>query len=562
MGVHIRSANRSNVLNTAAILAGTFFLSAVALFVFIWSLRRGGSMSRPDGGRVIFEEGEIGTIEEPSTDAVGRKALQALSDQGPIEYREEDRSADLRDRRIADRSTRLPVQVLFGSAVVWLLVGSVAGLVSSIKLHEPDWLTSSAWMTFGRLRTVHLNAVAYGWTALGLLGLVMWLLPRLLRTPLRGGAFPVAGAVLWNIGLTLGLASILVGISDGMEWLEIPWQVGGLFAIGGGLIAIPLVLMLVRKRVGHLYVSVWYFGAALFWFPVLYLTAKIPGLHTGVEQATMNWWYGHNVLGYFFTPMALGCIYYFLPKVIGRPVVSYDLSLLGFWTLAFFYGQVGGHHLIGGPIPVWLQTLSIVQSVMMVIPVLAFTVNQHSTMRGHFKALKHSPTLRFILFGGMMYTLVSLQGSAEALRTVNNVTHFTHFTVAHAHLGMYAFIALVVFGSAYFAMPRVFEVEWPKPKLINVHFGLVVGGFGIYFISLTIGGWLQGLALLDAARPFMESVTLTLPFLKLRSLGGTLMTVGHFVFAYHFAAMAWVATRSARVSAPSLTVPAREVLPS
>ncbi len=523
-------------MNISAILATTYIISLLGLFVFIWSLRKGGGQSRPDGGRVIFEPGEVGHVEEPSVNTEERTALQAVSDSGngdasPATSRE---AADLRVRREGDQSSRGPVLFLLSSAVVWLLVGSLAGLVSSIKLHEPDWLVEAAWMTFGRMRSLHLNAVAYGWTALAALGLATWLLPRLLRTPLRGGAFTWAGTVLWNVGLALGLYAIATGASDGMEWLEIPWQIGTLFALGGAMIGVPLVLMLPRSRVGHLYVSVWYLGAALFWFPVLYVVAKIPGLHVGVEQATMNWWYGHNVLGYFFTPMALGCIYYFVPKVIGRPVQSYDLSLLGFWTLAFFYGQVGAHHLLGGPIPVWLMTLSIVQSVMMVVPVIAFSVNQHLTMRGHFRAVLHSPTLRFVLFGAMMYTLASLQGSMQALRSVNNLTHFTHFTVAHAHLGMYAFVAMVMFGSAYFVMPRVLDVEWPKPALISWHFRLVIAGFAIYIISLSIGGWLQGLALLDPMRPFMESVTLTYPWLRLRSLGGLLMTLGHFVFAWHF----------------------------
>lgn len=352
-------------MNISAILASTYIISILGLALFIWSLRKGGGQSRPDGGRVIFEPGEIGQIEEPSAEAASRQALQGITDGATGHVLG---SVELRARHAADGSTAAPVLLLLSTAVIWLLVGSVAGLISSIKLHEPDWLTHDAVFTFGRLRSVHLNAVAYGWTSLAALAIATWMLPRLLRTPLRGSSFTYAGALLWNIGLMLGLYSIAMGVTDGMEWLEIPWPMGVLFAIGGALMGVPLLLMLPRAQVDHLYVSVWYIGAALFWFPILYVVAKLPGLHVGVEQATMNWWFGHNVLGYFFTPMALAAVYYFVPKVIGRPIQSYDLSLLGFWTLAFFYGQVGAHHLIGGPIPVWLVTLSIVQSVMMVIP--------------------------------------------------------------------------------------------------------------------------------------------------------------------------------------------------
>jgi len=174
---------------------------------------------------------------------------------------------------------------------------------------------------------------------------------------------------------------------------------------------------------------------------------------------------------------------------------------------------------------------------MMIIPVVAFGVNQFHTMLGHMRMLIHSPTLRFLAFGGLMYLASSLQGSFESLRSVNTVVHFTHYTVAHAHLGLYAFVAMALFGGMYFVMPRVMEREWPYPRLILWHFWLSALGVGIYFVGLTIGGWLQGLAMLDGARPFMESVALTLPYLRARSIGGALMTLGHLVFATHFLLM-------------------------
>jgi cytochrome c oxidase cbb3-type subunit 1 len=185
-------------------------------------------------------------------------------------------------------------------------------------------------------------------------------------------------------------------------------------------------------------------------------------------------------------------------------------------------------------VPGWLITLSIVQSVMMVVPVAAFTVNQYWTLRGHVGALWTSPTLRFIGFGGLMYTATSVQGSLEALRSVNAVTHFTHFTVAHAHLGMYGFVTMVFFGAIYFITPRICGREWPSRRLIAAHFWFAAAGITLYFVSLTVGGWLQGKAMLDESRPFMDSVALTLPYLKARSLGGALMGIGHLVFAVHF----------------------------
>ena len=529
-------------MDTVTILLLTFILSVTGLFIFIWSLRKNLFDDNPAAARVIFSEGEIGRVEEP---ALTPGQLQSLQDTVGAHKMPDDPAkvarmqAELASRIQADRSTSLITFVFLSCAIVWLVFASTAGLISSIKLHQPDFLTSQAWMTFGRMRTLHLNAVAYGWCPMAAFGIAIWTIPRLLKTELVGGRFALLGCMLWNAGLIAGLGSIAAGFNSGLEWLEIPWQISILLVIGGALIGLPLVYTLQNRRVDHLYVSVWYMGAALFWFPVLYLVAKIPGLHFGVEQATMNWWYGHNVLGLYYTPIALGTIYYFLPKIIGRPIQSYNLSLLGFWALAFFYGQVGGHHLIGGPVPGWLVTLSIVQSIMMIVPVIAFSVNQHLTMRGHFKTLVYSPTLRFIVLGGMMYTLSSLQGSVEALRSVNTITHFTHFTVAHAHLGLYGFFSLVMFGAIYFVMPRVMSWEWPYPRLIALHFWLIVTGFAIYFIGLSIGGWLQGLDMLDPAKPFMDSVRVTIPYLEARSVGGGIMTLGHLVFAFHFVSMAF-----------------------
>src|SRR5690606_19359291 len=250
------------------------------------------------------------------------------------------------------------------------------------------------------------------------------------------------------------------------------------------MVILPALYTLVQRKVEDLYVSVWYFMASLFWIAVLFLVANLPGVHYGVQQATTNWWYGHNALGLWFTPVSIGAIYYFLPKIIGRPIRSYNLSLLGFWTLAFFYPQVGAHHLIGGPVPGWLTTLSIVQSVMMVIPVIAFTINQAGTMWGRMHLARWSPTLRFMMFGGLMYMASSVEGSLEALRSVNAVAHFTHFTVAHAHLGMYAFVSMVMFGAVYFMLPRVLAGAWPLPRLIDLHFWLAAVGILVYVIGL------------------------------------------------------------------------------
>ncbi len=520
-------------LSIAFLLAMTFLISVGGLALLVWALANDQFGMGQQAAETIFAPGEVGEVEDPATPSAARAVMQNAR---KAAHQASD-SEELFERTIADRSSRTPVLFWLSSSMIWLLLGSVFGVIASIKLHLPDWLVQEAVLTFGRIRPAHLNVVAYGWASMAGVGVGLWLIPRLFKTALVGGRYAIAGGLIWNAGLMFGTAAILAGLSDGLEWLEFPWQTDIALVIGGALAAVPLILTLVKKRVGHLYVSAWYLIAALVWFPMLFVTANIPNLFVGVDQAMLNWWFAHNVLGLWMTPLGLAAAYYFIPKIIGKPIHSYSLSLIGFWALALFYSQVGLHHLIGGPVPTWAVTISIVHSVMMVIPVIAVAVNHHLTMLGSFRLMLYSPTLRFVVLGAMMYTFASVQGSMEALRSVNTITHFTHYTVAHAHMGLYGFLSFVLFGSVYFILPRLLDWEWPHAWAISLHFWLVFVGWGIYFWPLTLGGWLQGLAMLDPARSFMESVTLTLPYLQARSVGGSLMTLGHLVFAAHFLMM-------------------------
>ncbi|HON31631.1 MAG TPA: cbb3-type cytochrome c oxidase subunit I, partial [Ottowia sp.] len=409
-------------------LLGAFLLSMLGLFAFIWSLRKGLLVENVKAASAIFARGEIGRVDDPALESAARADLQAAAvEAGDAAHVPDEHDMD--ERVAADRSSAFPVFMFIGFACMWLLFGGIAGLTASLKLHWPDWLVSEAWMTFGRIRTVHLTAVLYGWITNAELGIIIWLMPRLLRTPLMGSMWIMMGGALVNIAIASGIGAIGVGWTDGLEYLEMPWQIGIFFAAGMVCIIGPVMYTLVNRKVESLYVTTWYHTAGLLWITLLFIVGKMPGVHFGVQQAAMNWWYGHNVLGLWFTPVAVGAIYYFLPKIIARPIRSYNLSILGFWTLAFFYAQVGGHHLVGGPVPGWLITLSIVQSMMMIIPVLAFSINMGLTMKGRMRLARHSPTLRFMMFGGLMYLASSLQGSFEALRSVQQVAHFTHFTV-------------------------------------------------------------------------------------------------------------------------------------
>jgi len=434
-------------------------------------------------------------------------------------------------REEVDASVRWPVTAFIASGAFWLVIGSVLALIASFKFNHPEWLVEQGWLTFGRVRPAHLQTMIFGWISMAGFGVLTWLWARLLKTDMRLGWLQLVSVAVWNLAMVVGTIAILAGFSRSIEWVEFPLFVYVIIIGCIGVGAFPLFEMLRRRRVRHLYVSIWYIGAALLWGPFLLITFSLP-IYEGVAHATANWWFAHNILGLWITPVGLAAAYYFIPKVIGRPIYSYHLSILGFWTLALFYNWAGVHHLVGGPAPQWAVTISIVFSVMMVIPVVVVALNHHMTAFGSLKAVLRSPTLRFIVFGAMSYTAVSLHGSFMSLRFWQELTHFTHHTIGHAHLGVYAFATMVMFGSIYYIMPRLMQWEWRSSGLINLHFWTTALGIGTYVVALTIAGVLQGLTLMDTGASFMESQFITEPWLYARSIGGTLMTVGHLVFGY------------------------------
>ncbi|MDB6137582.1 MAG: rane protein [Verrucomicrobiaceae bacterium] len=449
----------------------------------------------------------------------------------------EDKLRSRAERAVIDAAASGPVLHFFISALVWLLAGSALALMASIKLHSPTFLADADWLTFGRVRPAHLTTMVYGWASMACIGVSIWIMSRLCRAPLRGSGWLHLSAVLLNAGNLVGTYGILMGHSMAFEWLEYPREAGVLITLAFVPLMAAFASMARRRQPGHIYVSQWYLMASIFWFPWLYLTTQVLLLWNPVAapaQPPINWWYAHNVLGLWFTPVCLAAAYYLIPKVLGRPIHSYYLSIVGFWSLAFFYAWNGMHHLIGGPYPGWLISVSIVASLMMFIPVITVAVNHHSTVWGSFRMVKSSPTLRFVVFAAMCYTLVSIQGSLMAVRSLNHVTHFTHYTIAHSHLGMYAFVTMMLFGAMYYMMPRLTGREWPSPVLISIHFWCCALGVLHYFAVLTVAGIKEGLWLLDENVAFIDIVRAMLPYLEQRSWAGSVMTVGHLAFTVSF----------------------------
>jgi cytochrome c oxidase cbb3-type subunit 1 len=383
----------------------------------------------------------------------------------------------------------------------------------------------------------HLQAVGIGWASLASVAGCLWLMCRLSRAELLYPKMLYLSGALWNIGTALAVFGIIFGDGQSVEWLDAPPYAAPFFIAALGIVSAWTVATFRRRREPHLYVTQWYILGAIFWFPWLYLVAQFTifwAPATGVVQPIVNWWFGHNTLGLWFTPIAVGAAYYLIPKIIGRPVHSYYLSVIGFWSLALFYAWAGMHHLIGGPIPAWLATASTVGSMMMIIPVLAVAINHHMTMRGHFDRLRYSPALRFTVFGAISYTLVSLQGSLMSLKSYSETVHFTHYIVAHAHFGAYAFVTMILFGLFYYMIPRLTGREWPCSALIRVHFWAAAVGITGYVVSLSVGGWWQGRMMNNPDVPFARIVLYLQPHLFARTLCGILIGIGHAAFATSF----------------------------
>lgn len=444
------------------------------------------------------------------------------------------------ERAEIDASTRFPVMLFFSAALFWLLVSNILSLITSIKLHYPTFLTEISWLTYGRLVPVQQNIMIYGWASLAGIGVSIWLMARLSRVRVRYPFMISVGAVLWNLGLVIGTIGILVGDGFPQKYLEYPIYAAWMIFLGYAAIGSWGLVLYRNRRPGVSFVSQWYLLCAFFVFPWVYATANLM-LHvlpvSGVMQAAVLWWYGGNFFGLWLMAMGLGAAYYFIPKVTGRPIYSYHLASFGFWTFVLFYSWRGLPELVGGPLPIWMQTVSIVASGLTLIPVVTVALNHHMTMRGSFGLMHHSPTLRFVVIGAMAYTGSQVFSILVSFRSASRIFQFTLGAPGVTWLETYAFVSLVMFGAIYYIVPRLVGCEWRSAWLIRAHFWGVAYGLGLSLIMIFAGGVMQGTAFNDPAVGYNEVIESALPFFRGRTLAEVFLLFGHAVFALHFLIM-------------------------
>ena len=459
-------------------------------------------------------------------------------------------------RAAIDRSARLPVLFFFTSAALWLVVASVLGFLAAMKLHWPgfldyDWLF---FLNYGMVKPAFVGAFVYGWAIQAGLGVAIWLMARLCRAEVRNPLTLVVAGHFWNIGVVIGILGIFVGQATGIEWMQFPPFVWPILLLAYSLVSVWIVLMFQGRRPGQVYISQWYILAACFWFPWVYLTANffihvLPG--SAVMAAAIDAWFINNVIFMVLTPVGLASAYYFIPKVLGRPVHSYQLSIVGFWGLAVLTGWTGMQKYLEGPLPTWMPAIGGAATILMLVPVVTVAINHHLTTRGHHGVVQYSPTMRFTVFGAVAYTVTTGVAALFCFLPVARITQFTHASYGFQILAVYAFFSMSMFGAMYFIVPRLVGGEWRSGKMIRFHFWFSTYGVAALVVLLFVAGLVQATGVNHGwDESFYYGVSLSRGMIAGTAVGWVFILVSNLVFLLHLSLM--VCRRGLQGSGPTL----------
>ncbi len=433
--------------------------------------------------------------------------------------------------------------------VVWGVVGMLVGVFIAAQLMWPALNFDLPWLTYSRLRPLHTNAVIFAFGGSALIGTSYYVVQRTCHVRL---AFEkLAGFTFWGWQLVILLAAITLplGITQSKEYAELEWPIDLLIAVVWVAYAIVFLATIGRRRVKHIYVANWFYAAFILTVAVLHifnnlsipvsLTKSYP-IYTGVVDAMMQWWYGHNAVGFFLTAGFLGMMYYFVPKQAERPIYSYRLSVVHFWALIAIYMWAGPHHLHYTSLPDWAQSLGMVFSLVLLAPSWGGMINGIMTLSGAWHKLRTDPIIKFMIVSLSFYGMSTFEGPMMSIKTVNSLSHYTDWTIGHVHSGALGWVAMMTIGSLYHLIPRLFNREaMYSTKLIDVHFWTSTIGVVLYTVSMWIAGVMQGLmwrAVNDDGTltyTFVESLEATYPYYGLRLLGGLVFFSGMLIMVYN-----------------------------
>ena len=435
------------------------------------------------------------------------------------------------------------------ATMFWGIVGMAVGVFIAAQLYWPALNFDTPWLSYGRLRPLHTNGVIFAFGGSVLFAASYYVVQRTCQVRLFGG--PLVPFTFWGWQTVILLAAITLplGLTSSKEYAELEWPVDVLITLVWVAYAIVFFGTIILRKQKHIYVANWFFGAYIITIAVLHLgnSAELPvslwksySAYPGTIDAMVEWWYGHNAVGFFLTAAFLGMMYYFIPKQAGRPVYSYRLSVVHFWALVSIYMWAGPHHLMYTALPNWAQSLGMVFSLILLAPSWGGMINGIMTLSGAWYKLRTDPILRFLIVSLSFYGMSTFEGPMMSVKTVNALSHYTDWTIGHVHSGALGWVSLVTIGTLYALLPKLFgKTEMYSVKLINTHFWLGTIGIVLYVVSLWVAGIMQGLmwrAINDDGTltySFIESLEAMYPFWTVRLIGGGLFMLGMFLMAYN-----------------------------
>ncbi|MFZ6749642.1 cytochrome-c oxidase, cbb3-type subunit I [Undibacterium sp. Ren11W] len=436
-------------------------------------------------------------------------------------------------------------------AVVWGVVGMLVGVLIASQLAWPEFLGGIPWLSYGRLRPLHTNAVIFAFGGCALMGTSYYVVQRTSNVRLFAGWLAEFTFWGWQLVILAAAISLPLGYTQGKEYAELEWPIDILIALVWVAYAVVFFGTLAKRKVEHIYVANWFYGAFIVAVAVLHIvnSAAIPvslvksySAYAGVQDAMVQWWYGHNAVGFFLTAGFLGMMYYFIPKQIERPVYSYRLSIVHFWALIFTYMWAGPHHLHYTALPDWAQSIGMVFSLILLAPSWGGMVNGIMTLSGAWSKLRSDPILRFLIVSLSFYGMSTFEGPMMAIKTVNALSHYTDWTVGHVHSGALGWVGFITMGSLYYLIPRLFGLtQMYSKRLIEIHFWIATIGVVLYIASMWIAGVMQGLMWRAVNEDgtltytFIESVKATFPYYVIRMVGGLMYLSGMIIMAYNVA---------------------------
>ncbi|WP_333798222.1 cytochrome-c oxidase, cbb3-type subunit I [Rheinheimera sp.] len=435
------------------------------------------------------------------------------------------------------------------TTVLWGIVGMTVGVLLAAQLYWPALNFDTAWLTYSRLRPLHTNAVIFAFGTSALFATSYYVVQRTCQVRLYAEKLAMFTFIGWQVVIIAAAITLPMGISQSKEYAELEWPIDVLITIVWVCYAIVFFGTMIKRTTSHIYVANWFYGGFIITVAALHIVnsmvipvslTKSYSIYGGAVDAMVQWWYGHNAVGFLLTAGFLGMMYYFVPKQAGRPVYSYRLSVVHFWALIALYIWAGSHHLHYTALPDWTQSVGMVMSVILFVPSWGGMINGIMTLSGAWHKLKTDPILRFLIVSLSFYGMSTFEGPMMAIKSVNALSHYTDWTVGHVHSGALGWVAMVSIGALYHLIPAVFgQGRMYSTKLVNTHFWLHTTGVVLYIVAMWISGIMQGMMWRAVntdgtlTYSFVQSLEASYPFYLMRFIGGVFVVAGMLVMAYN-----------------------------